>query len=105
MIEVKVPRYNGGPTLLINEAEPGVVKLPGKRSTVLLNRNKPELGHGKQIIAIFSWHLVVLVESPGRLPEHELQLAQSAPPDARVPRLQLGLPLVEEVDQVGGDWQ
>ena len=77
MIELKSKSQDitEAPTLLINEAEPGVVKLPGKRSTVLLNRNKPELGHGKQIIAIFRWYLVVLVESPGRLPEHELQLA------------------------------
>ena len=41
----------------------------------------------------------------GGLPEHELELAEGAPPDARVPGLELGLPLVEEVDQVGGDGQ
>ena len=40
-----------------------------------------------------------------RLPEHELQLAQCAPPDARVPRLELRLALIEEVDEVGRDGQ
>ena len=49
------------------------------------------------------YYLIVLEERPGGLPEHELELAEGAPPDARVPGLELGLPLVEEVDQVGGD--
>ena len=39
----------------------------------------------------------------GSFPQHELELAQSSPPDAGVPGLELGLSLVEEVDQVGGD--
>ena len=50
-------------------------------------------------------YLVILIERPGGLPEHELQLAQSPPPDAGVPGLELGLALVQEVDQVSGDGQ
>ena len=50
-------------------------------------------------------YLVILIEGPGGLPEHELELAQGAPPDASVPGLELGLPLVEEVDQVRRDGQ
>ena len=41
----------------------------------------------------------------GSFPQHELELAQSPPPDAGVPGLELGLSLVEEVDEVGGDGQ
>ena len=41
----------------------------------------------------------------GGFPEHELELAQSPPPDPGISRLELGLALVEEVDQVGGDGQ
>ena len=39
-------------------------------------------------------YLVILIESPGGLPEHELELAQRPPPDAGVPGLELGLALV-----------
>ena len=48
-------------------------------------------------------YLVILIERPGGLSEHELQLAKCPPPDAGVPGLELGLPLVQEVTQMGGD--
>ena len=41
-----------------------------------------------------SSYLVILIERPGGLPEHELELAQRPPPDAGVPGLELGLALV-----------
>ena len=52
-----------------------------------------------------SSYLVILIERPGGFPEHELELAQCPPPDTGVPGLELGLALVQEVDQVRGDGQ
>ena len=52
-----------------------------------------------------SANLIILIESPGGFPQHELKFAQSSPPDPGISGLELGLALVEEVDQVGGDGQ
>ena len=49
--------------------------------------------------------LLIDVERLGGFPQHQLELAQSPPPDAGVPGLELGLSLVEEVDEVGRDGQ
>ena len=43
------------------------------------------------------------VESVRSLPQHELHFGQGPPPDARVPGLQFGDALVQEVDQVRVD--
>ena len=45
------------------------------------------------------------IKGLGSLPEHELQLAEGSPPDPSISGLQLWLPLVEEVGEVGGDGQ
>ena len=50
-------------------------------------------------------YLVILIERPGGLSEHELELAQCPPPDASVPGLELGLALVQEMTQMSCDRQ
>ena len=52
---------------------------------------------------LLSANLIILIESPGGFPQHELKFAESSPPDPRISGLELWLPLVEEVDQVGRD--
>ena len=49
--------------------------------------------------------LSILLAHLSGFSEHELELAQCPPPDASIPGLELGLALVQEMDQVSCDRQ
>ncbi len=74
----------------------------------ILNRETPvddfTLGDGHVVVVhLLVVHLPVDVERVGGLSQHQLHFGQGTPPDTRIPGLQFGDALVEEVDKVGVD--
>ena len=101
----------GGGSLQVLEVD--VVEDPGVDDDVVLHVVHREtavddlpLGDGHPVVVHLGLgELLVHKQRLGSFPQHQLEFAQSAPPDPAISGLQLRHPLVKEVWEVGGDGQ